>query len=291
MGRPDHGEHNEVNERHVSASYLPMLKATLQRGRFFTEDDDGSHPGVTVINQTFARKYFPNVDPIGQRIADDAGGQPTEWQVVGVVNDIREGTLDVDIAPTEYFPLNQTGELSFILAARSSQDANTLLPTMVSTLHQINPDVGLSDEMTLTEKIGTTQAAMLHRFSAWLVGGFAAAALVLGIVGLYGVIAYSVGQRTREIGVRMALGAQRSSVYHLVLSQAGWLTMAGLAIGLLCSLGTSMLMSNLLFGVRAWDPVTLFCVAVVLGLGAMVASFLPARRAASINPVESLRAE
>jgi macrolide transport system ATP-binding/permease protein len=117
-------------------------------------------------------------------------------------------------------------------------------------------------------------------------------ALVLGVVGLYGVIAYSVSQRTREIGVRMALGAQRSSVYRLVMRQAGWLTIVGLAIGLVCSVGASLLfIRNLLFGVQAWDAVTLSCVVVLLGLASMAASFVPARRAASVNPVEALRAE
>jgi ABC-type antimicrobial peptide transport system permease subunit len=123
------------------------------------------------------------------------------------------------------------------------------------------------------------------------VGGFATIALVLGVVGLYGVIAYSVGQRTREIGVRMALGAQRSSVYKLVMREAGWLTAAGLTIGLVCSIGASISIRKLLFGVQAWDAITLACVAVALGLASVVASFLPALRAASVNPVESLRAE
>ena len=111
------------------------------------------------------------------------------------------------------------------------------------------------------------------------------------VVGLYGVIAYSVSQRTREIGVRMALGAQRSSVYKLVMRQAGWLTLAGLTIGLVCSVGTSLLIRNLLFGVRAWDAATLCCVAALLGLASMAASFLPAHRAASVNPTDALRAE
>jgi predicted permease len=291
VGRPYHGEHNEVNERHISANYLPTLKATLVRGRFFTETDDASRPGVTVINEALARKYFPGQDPVGQSIADDEGGVPSVWQIVGVVDDVREGPLDADIAPTEYFPINQTGDHSFTLVVRSSQDASALLPVLVSTLHQINLDLGVSDEATMIEKIDMTQAALLHRFSAWLVGGFAAMALILGVVGLYGVIAYSVGQRTREIGVRMALGAQRSSVYNLVIRQAAWLTLAGLTIGLFCSLGTSMLMRSLLFGVQAWDAVTLICVSVLLGLASLAASFLPARRAASVNPVEALRAE
>jgi macrolide transport system ATP-binding/permease protein len=174
---------------------------------------------------------------------------------------------------------------------RTRQDAGALLPALVSTLHQIDPDLGVSDEATMNDQIDATQAALLHRFSAWLVGGFATMALVLGVVGLYGVIAYSVSQRSREIGVRMALGAQRSSVYKLVMLQAGWLTGTGLAIGMVCSVGTSLLIRNLLFGVQAWDAVTLGCVALLLGLASMAASFLPARRAASVSPTDALRAE
>ena len=291
VGRPYHGEHNEVNERHITATYLPTLKATLIRGRFFDEADDASRPGVAVINEALARKYFPGQDPIGQSIANDEGGRPSVWQIVGVVDDVREGPLDAGIAPTEYFPLNQIGEHSFTLAVRTSQDPGALLPLLSRTLHQINSNLGVSDETTMSEKIDTTQAALLHRFSTWLVGGFAAMALMLGVVGLYGVISYSVSQRTREIGVRMALGAQRSSVYSLVICQAAWLTLGGLTIGLCCSLGTSMLMRSLLFGVQGWDAATLVCVSALLGLATLAASFLPARRAASVNPVEALRAE
>ncbi len=290
-GRPYHGEHNDVDERHVSPGYLPALKATLMRGRFFTDADDASRPGVAVINRALARKYFADENPIGQQIANDEGGHPSVWEIIGVVDDIREGPLDGDIWPAEYFPINQARQNTFSLAVRTQQDAATLLPLLVSTLHQIDPGLGVSDEATMNTKIDGTQAALLHRFSAWLVGGFAAMALVLGVVGLYGVIAYSVSQRTREIGVRMALGAQRSSVYRLVMRQAGWLTGAGLAIGLVCSVGASLAMRSLLFHVQAWDAITLACVAVVLGVVSVAASFLPAHRAASVNPVEALRAE
>jgi predicted permease len=290
-GRPYHGEHNDVDERHVSAEYLRTLKARLLRGRFFTDVDNSSSPGVAVINQALAKKYFPGEDPIGQRIANDEGGNPSIWEIVGVVDDVREGPLDVETWPAEYFPINQTRDHYFSLAVRTGQNAGTLLPVIVNTLHQIDPELSVSDEATMNEKIDETQTALLHRFSAWLVGGFAALALILGVVGLYGVIAYSVNQRTREIGVRMALGAQRSSVYRLIMQQAGWLTVAGLAIGLVCSVGTSMLIRKLLFGVEAWDGMTLGGVAVLLGLASAVASFLPARRAASVNPVEVLRAE
>ncbi len=290
-GRPDHGEHNEVDERHVSPGYLPALKAALVRGRYFTEEDDPSHPRVAVINQALARKYFPNEDPVGQRIANDESGHPSEWEIVGVVDDVREGPLDVETWPAEYFPINQTRQNVFNLVVSTSQDAGALLPVLVKTLHQIDPDLAISDETTMTDKIDATQAALLHRFSAWLVGGFAMIALVLGVVGLYGVVAYSVSQRTREIGVRMALGAQRSSVYALIMRQAGWLTAIGLVVGLVCSVGSSLLIRSLLFGVQAWDAATLAAVAFVLALTSLAASLLPARRAASVDPVQALRRE
>jgi macrolide transport system ATP-binding/permease protein len=289
--RPYHGEHNDVDERHVNASYLPALKARLIRGRFFTEDDDGARPNVAVINETLAKRYFAGMDPVGQKIADDEGGRDTEWEIVGVIEDVREGPLDAPIAPTEYFPLSQTGDNSFTLVVRTGQDAAALLPTLVTMLHQMDGNLGVSDEATMSAKIEGTQAALLHRFAAWLIGGFAAMALALGVVGLYGVIAYSVSQRTREIGVRMALGAQRGAVYGLVMRQAGGLIAAGLVLGLAGAVGAAMLIRKMLFGVAAWDAATLACVVAVLGAAAMAASFLPARRAARVNPVEALRAE
>jgi ABC-type antimicrobial peptide transport system permease subunit len=144
---------------------------------------------------------------------------------------------------------------------------------------------------TMNDQIQLSPSAYLHRSSAWLVGGFAALALLLGVVGLYGVIAYSVGQRTREIGVRIALGAARRSVYQLILGEAGWLTAIGIVSGLVCSVALATLMRGLLFSVNSWDGPTLTAVAVVLGGAALLASYLPARRAASINPVEALRTE
>ena len=291
VGRPFHGEHNEVAERHVSPDYLPALRASLLRGRGFTEADDSSTPGVAIVNQALVNKYFPGQDPIGQRIANDEGGRPSLWEIVGVVDDVHEAPLDEETWPAEYFPINQTMDPELNLAVRTRQDPGVLLPGLVTALHQLDPRLGVSEEATLTAKIGNTEAALLHRFSAYLVGGFAAMALLLGMVGLYGVTAYSVSQRTREIGVRMALGAQRSGVYRLVMGQAGLLTLAGVAIGLVCSIGTSLFIRKLLFDVPAWDVATLAAVAFVLALTSLAASLLPARRAASVDPVQALRSE
>jgi ABC-type antimicrobial peptide transport system permease subunit len=177
------------------------------------------------------------------------------------------------------------------LMVRTEQDEASMLPTLVKSLHDMNPNLGAYDPETMNEQIGDTESALLHRFSAWLMGGFAAMALILGVVGLYGVVAYSVSSRTREIGVRMALGAQRVAVYSMVMRQAAWLAATGIGIGLVCSVGASLLMRKLLFGVQAWDARTLAGVALTLGAAAMAASFLPARRAASVNPTEALRAE
>ncbi|HTB97396.1 MAG TPA: ABC transporter permease [Terracidiphilus sp.] len=291
VGKPFHGEHNEVNQRDVSPNYFATLKARLVRGRVFTSDDVDQRPHVIVINQTLARKYFPGEDPIGKKLADDGLTPNSFREIVGIVADLREGGLDQELWPAEYAPIDQTADNYFAVAVRTTQDEKSMLPTIVATLHGIDRNLGAYGELTMTDQIETTQSSLLHRFSTWLVGGFAVMAFVLGVVGLYGVIAYSVSRRTREIGVRMALGAQRSAVYGLVMRQAGWLTALGVGIGLVCAVGACMLMRSVLFGVQAWDPLTLFGVALVLGTASMAASFLPAYRAASVSPTEALRTE
>jgi macrolide transport system ATP-binding/permease protein len=290
-GRPYNGVHNEVNERDVSADYFSTLQARLLRGRFFTDAEDASKPLVIVINQTLAKKYFPGEDPIGKRIGDTELKAKSMKQIIGVVDDIRESSLDQEIWPAEYEPFNQSPDSYFSLAVRTSQDPAAVLPEVDAIIRKIDPGIGTVGEATMIQQVNDSPTAYLHRSSAWLVGGFAGMALLLGVVGLYGVIAYSVSQRTREIGVRMALGAQRASVYQLILKEAGWLAFFGIAAGLACSIGVATLIRSLLFGVTAWDVSTLGAVAGGLGVCAMLASYFPARRAASVNPVEALRAE
>lgn len=291
VGKPYNGIHNEVNDRVVSVGLFRTLQVKLKAGRLFTEQDEANTPKVVLINEAFARKYFPGEDPIGKRMGDTNLTPASLRQIVGVVEDFKEAGLDQDQWPAEYEAFNQSPSSYFSVVLRTSQDAGPILPALAPMIHAVNPNVSVDWERTMQDRIDDSDAAYIHRSAAYLVGGFAVLALVLGVVGLYGVIDYSVSQRTREIGVRMALGAQRSSVYKLVMRQAAWLTSAGVGIGLVCSVGASLLMRKLLFGVEAWDVPTLAGVALVLGVASLAASFLPARRAASVNPTDALRSE
>lgn len=290
-GKPFHGEHNEVNERDISVNYFRTIGASLLSGRNFTDTDDAKHPGVIIINRKLADLYFPGEDPIGKQIGDTELSAKSMRQVVGVVDNIKEGSLDEEIWPAVYIPFEQSPSTYFSVLLRTSQAPEAMIPSLLTAVHQAAPDFATLDEDTMARRIEDSQAAYLHRSSTWLVGGFAGLALLLSAVGLYGVIAYSVSQRTREIGVRMALGAQRAAVYQLVMSEAGWLTGIGIVAGLACAIGAAALMRKLLFGVQAWDVTTLAAVSVVLAIAGLVASYIPARRAASVNPVEALRAE
>ncbi len=290
-GRPYHGEKNEVSQRIVSAGFFHTLRARLVRGRYFADAEDASKPSVVVIDRSLAEKFFPGEDPIGKQFVFGSRPNAAPLEVVGVVDDIKEGALDNSTWPTMYFPFNQTPRDYFSLVVRTSQAEESLFPTLTRTIRQIDPGITTSDARSMDDRIRNSPAAYLRRSSTWLVGGFALMALLLGTIGLYGVIAYSVSQRTREIGVRMALGAQPSIVYRLILKEAVVLVAVGLAIGLACSLVATNVMRGLLFGVGTHDATVLGGVAAVLAVAALLASYVPAHRAASVNPIEALRAE
>ena len=289
-GRPYPGEGDEANDRIASVGYFETLRAQLIHGRYFTEADDGSKHRVAIINQTMADQIFPGEDPLRRRLVNQYD-QEHPIEIVGVVNDIKEGPLDRETRAAVYTPFNQAPSDDFFVTLRASQPEETMLRPMVKAVHEIDAGLVVDGEDTMTARINNSQSAYLHRCAACVVAAFAGVALLLGTIGLYGIVSYSVSQRTREIGVRMALGAQRGSVYRMILLEAGWLIGMGVAVGLLFSLAAGTMMQRLLFGVRPWDGPTLAAVAVVLAVFALMASYMPARRAASVNPVEALRAE
>jgi predicted permease len=290
-GRPYHGEHNEVQFREVTAEYLPTLQARLVRGRRFTDHDGKSSPPVIIVNQAMVRQYFAGEDPIGKSLFYAPTTTQPAMEIVGVIDDIKEGPLDVATAPTMYVAFAQEPTSGFTVVARTAQSEGLVLPALSAAIHDIDPAISTFFPSTMNDSITSSPPAYLRRSSAFLAGGFAALAWLLGVIGLYGVVAYSVSQRRREIGVRMALGAGRGAVHQLILREAAWLVALGIGAGLAAAVAATTLIRGLLFGVAAWDAPTLAMAAGVLGVSALAASYIPARRAASVNPIEALRAE
>jgi macrolide transport system ATP-binding/permease protein len=289
-GRPYVGEGDEATEQGASVGYFETLRARLLQGRYFTESDDASRPPVAIINRTVAEEMFPAEDPVGKRLIDEYDrDHPIE--IIGVVDDIKEGPLDMKPIAGVYEPFNQDPRDDFYVVVRTTQSAASILPSMVQAVHQIDRGLIADEEETMSDRINNSQSAYLHRSASWLVAAFAALALLLGTVGLYGVISYSVGQRTREIGVRMALGAQRAAVYQLILREACWLAALGIVGGILFSFVATRLLRSMLFGVSPRDASTAISVVFVLAASALLASFVPAHRAASIDPAKALRTE
>jgi macrolide transport system ATP-binding/permease protein len=269
--------------RRVSAGYFAALQARLLRGREFTEAEVAGARPVVILNETAALRYLPGEDPIGKPIVV---GAPPAREVVGVVADMKDGPLETPPLPAAYVPFDHT---SFALVIRTKD--RSLFPRAAAAIREVRPGLLVEGPTTMIERIDSLPSASLRRTSAWLAGGFATIAFLLSVVGLYGVVAYSVGRRTREIGVRIALGAQRGAVCRMVLGEAARLIGFGTIAGLLCSVATATLMRNLLFGVQAWDGPTLVSATSILVVSALAASYIPARRAASVSPVEVLGAE
>jgi predicted permease len=289
-GKPFNGEHNEVHYRPVGAAYLTTLKTRLARGRYFTAHDDASRPRVAIVNQALARHYFGSEDAIGRQIFYIAATSPA-MEIVGIVEDVKEGFLDAPAPPTMYVPFEQEPGGTFTIVARTSQAEQAVLPSLAAAVHEIDPGISTFAARTMTDVLMQSQPAYVRRSSAALVGAFAAMAWLLGVVGLYGTVAYSVSQRTREIGIRIALGAGRAAVQRLIVGEAVVLTTSGLALGVLCAVAAASWMRGLLFGVSTWDVSTLIAAAAVLGSSAIAASLVPARRASRVDPNVALRAE
>jgi hypothetical protein len=229
-----------------------------------------------IINQTAAEQYFHDRDPIGQSIVfgrPGAAESSAAREIVGVIADLKDGPIETPARPAAYLPFDESGGCALVV--RVTQGDAALFPSIASAVREQWPGASISGQMTMRERINRQSSAHLHRSSAWVVGGFAAMAFILSVIGLYGVISYSVGQRRREIGVRMALGAARPSVYRLVMGEAAWLVGAGTVIGSLCAIAAATMMRGLLFAVRSWDLETLAIACGVLMASALIASYVP----------------
>lgn len=290
FGRYCAGEGEEAVSQVAGTGYFETLQARLILGRYFTEADDALKTPVAVINRTMANDDFPGEDPIGRRIVNQYDkSHPIE--IVGVVDDLKDGPLDMKPTPAVYVPFNQNPVSEFYVTVRTTNSEHAVLRAIVDAVRPMHRGLIVDGEGTMTDRINASQSAYLHRAAAAMVAGFALLALMLGAVGLYSVVTYSVSQRTREIGVRIALGAQRSSVYQLILREAFMLALAGLVGGMAISLVVAGLLRSMLFGVSAWDLGTLLSVAGIMVAAALLASYIPARKAASIHPTQALRAE
>ncbi len=269
----------------ATPNYFRAMRIPLIAGRLFTADEK---PGAQTIlvNQSFARKYFAGRNPIGGRVSrqDDH----TRWStVVGVIGDVRHTSLEEPAAPQIYHP-DMEFEGGYI-AVRSSLPATSLAATIRAILHSLDPNLAASDIQTMSEL--ESEASAPRRFQTSLLTVFAAIALFLALVGLYGLMAYSVSRRTREVGIRIALGAQRTDVLLLVLKKAASLLAIGLVSGLVASWFATRAIQAFLFGVGRHDPITILSVCALLAVSGLIAAMIPARRAASIDPMQALRTE
>src|SRR5579864_399878 len=274
--------------RTVSPDYFKVLKTPLLRGRFFTDADNLDAPGVVIINDALAKKYWPNEDALGKRItfSDPRKPNPKWLTVSGIVRSIRHRGLDVDPAPEYYVSSNQRAESSMILTVRSAQDPRTLTSAVRREIQSIDPDQPIANVRTL-ENV-TADSVAPRRMSMVLLGAFAGIALLLASVGIYGVISYLVVQRTHEIGVRMALGAQRGDVVRLVVGHAAKLVGIGTVIGLILAFFSTRTLSAFLYTVGAFDAATFVIVTFALAAVALLASYVPALRATRADPMIAL---
>jgi putative ABC transport system permease protein len=272
--------------RLVSADYFRTLEMPLLKGRYFNAGDKLDAPPVVVINKALTETYWPNDNPVGKRIRIPTEAGPTWATIVGVVGDIRHRGLDQPVKPEWYAPLTQAPYRDIILAVRSTQSPTSLTSAIRHEVQMIDPAQPIAHVRTLNEVIDDSVAA--RRLSVILLTVFAGLALVLASVGVYGVMSFLVVQRTHEIGVRMALGAQRSDVLRLILSRAGLLIGAGTLIGLIVAYLTTSLLRSALYQTSAADLTTFFLVTFVLAVVALLASYVPARRATRADPMIAL---
>jgi predicted permease len=278
----------------VSPEYFPTLGLKMVKGRAFDAQDTAGSPRVAVVNETFAKRYFEGVDPLAQRVAVEELipgvarlGPPVEWQIVGVYADVRNGGPQGEGFPEIDVPFRQSPWPSASLAIRTRADPDSLRTSVAAVVQSLDPDLPVTGVKTMDQVVDETLAG--NRFAAVLMSTFAAMALLLAAVGIYGVMSFAVAQRTHEIGLRMALGAGRARVVGLILKDGMTTALLGTAVGLLGAYGLGRVMQGIWSDVGNSDPRVLGAVALLLLAAAMVACFIPARRAASVDPMVALR--
>jgi putative ABC transport system permease protein len=277
----------------AETNYFRTMGIPIIKGRDFEDRDQHTSTPVVIITEAFARQYFPGEDPVGKRIHpgistwDD--GDSTMREIIGVAGDIRNRALNTEPKPAYYMPQSQLPFTQLIAVVKSTNDPRALTGTLTREVRALDPELPVFSVKTMEEYISSSVAA--PRFNTTLLSIFAAVALVLTIIGLYGVMSYSVAQRTNEIGIRMALGAQTRDVLGLIVKDGMKLVLLGLVLGISGALGLTRLLSSLLFGVTTRDPMTFVAIAALLSVVAILACYIPAWRATRVDPLEALRCE
>jgi len=283
-------EQPEVDFRRSTPGYFPTMSIPLIKGRQMDDRDVPIATRGALINQALANRFWPDEDPIGKRIKIGSNTPDNPWvTIVGVVGDVRHLGLDVEPRPEVYFPYMTSPATGPIIAVRTSLPADTLIAALRGQVHELDPSVPVSQFSTIPQLI--TRSVAPRRFNMFLFGVFAAVALLLAVTGIYSVMSYAVTQRTHEMGVRMALGAQRGDVQRMVVGQGMKLALAGISVGLIAAFALTRLMSGLLFGVSPTDVPTFVMVPVLLALVATAACYVPALRATRVDPMIALRYE
>jgi predicted permease len=282
-----------ANVRVVGSDYLSTMNIPLRAGRFFSANELTEEKHVTIVNQVFVDRYLHGVDPLGQKAViymkslEESGNKPSE--IIGVIGDVHQMGLDTAPEPTVYWPHPELVMSGMTILVRTANDPLALVSTVRNELQKLDPELPMAAVATMDQLLADSLSR--SRFTMLLLGIFSAVALVLAAVGIYGLIAYSVTQRTQELGIRIALGAQRHDVLRLVLAQGTRLTLLGVTLGVFAALALSRLLASMLFGVSATDPLTFAGVAALLGVVALLACFIPARRATRVDPIVALRYE
>jgi predicted permease len=290
------GEDHAAEFGAVSAGYFDVLKTPPKKGRVFTDHDADSTERVVVVNEAFVRRFSPQRDVVGRRLEYGRGGLDgrrngggKEAEIIGVVGDVRNDGLDVAAPPRVYESILQhpSIRLSVFLRTRSDVDVKSTKEALTQTVHSINPELPVYNVRTMADLMSASMAR--RRFSLFLISVFAVSALLLAALGIYGVMAFVVSQRAQEFGIRLALGAKPRDILGLAFRPGLILTATGTIVGLGASIAVTRLMSSLLFGVSASDPITFVIVPLLLGIVTLAACFIPARRATRVSPMQALK--